>query len=170
MKRIGEILIENGSITATQLEDALKYQKKTPGKLVGKILIELGYVTEEEIVIALATQFNVPYLPLANFAFNEANSKLMPRELIEKYMCVPLERIGDMMTIAMSDPTNEDAVRAMEIATKSKIQPFVAMASEIAKVLEQHFHIDVSSMKRGDENSNTPVHSAPNHSKTVQKP
>ena len=161
MKRIGEILIENGSITAIQLDDALRYQKKTPGKLIGKILIELGYVTEEEIVIALASQFNVPYLPLANFTFNESNTKLIPRELIEKYLCVPLERIGNLLTIAMSDPTNEDAIRTIESATKAKVQPFVATSSEIAKVLDQHFHIDLS--------LSAPVHAASNQSKTIHK-
>ena len=156
MKRIGEILIENGSITATQLDDALQYQKKTPGKLIGKILIELGYVTEEEIVIALATQFNVAYLPLVNFVFNEGHEKLIPKELIPKYLCVPLERVGNLMMIAMSDPTNEEAIKSIETATKTKVQPFVSTSTEIAKVLEQHFHLDVSSLQ--------------SQPKTVQKP
>lgn len=145
MKRIGEILIENGSINVAQLEGALRVQKKTPGKLIGKILIELSYVTEEEMVIALATQFNVPYLPLANFSFSEANEKLIPKELIVKYLCVPLERTGDLLTIVMSDPTNEEAIRTIESMTKAKVQTFVSTVSEITKVLEQHFHMDVNS-------------------------
>lgn len=147
MKRIGEILIENGSITAAQFDGALQYQKKTPGKLIGKILIELGYVTEEEIVIALATQFNVAYLPLANFAFNEGHEKLIPKELIAKYLCVPLEKTGNLMTVAMSDPTNEEAIKAIETATETKVQLFVSTSTEIAKVLERHFHIDASSLR-----------------------
>lgn len=154
MKRIGEILIENGSINATQLEAALEFQKKSPGKLIGKILIELGYVTEEDIVIALSTQFNIPYLSLANFTFNEPADKLISQELIAKYLCVPLERNGNLLTIVMSDPTNEEAIHAIEAATKAKVQAFVATPTEITKVLEQHFHIDV-------------VHHQP---KIVQKP
>lgn len=167
MKRIGEILIENGSINATQLEDALQFQKKTPGKLLGKILIELGYVTEEEIVIALSTQFNVPYLSLANFAFTDSHHQLIPKELIVKYLCVPLERNGNLLTIVMSDPTNEEAIRTIETATKAKIQTFVATSSEIMKVLEQHFHIDISSAKRSDEHMIASALSNP--PKTVQK-
>ena len=171
MKRIGEILIENGSITAAQLEAALQFQKKAPGKLIGKILIELGYLTEEEIVIALSTQFNVPYLPLANFAFNESNEKLIPKELIVKYLCVPLERIGNLLTVVMSDPTNEEAIRAIEASTKAKVQTFVATSSEIMKVLEQYFHIDASSVKRGSENMTPSIRNAShNQPKTVQKP
>ncbi len=145
MKRIGEILIENGSINATQLEAALLFQKKSPGKLIGKILIDLGYVTEEEIVIALSTQFNVPYLSLGNFTFTEQRAdKMIPQALIAKYLCIPLERNGNLLTIVMSDPTNEEAIRAIEEATKAKVQVFVSTPTEIAKVLERIYHIDVN--------------------------
>ena len=145
MKRIGEILIENGSINAPQLEAALQFQKKSPGKLIGKILIDLGYVTEEEIVIALSTQFNVPYLSLGNFTFSEQTAdKFVPKELIAKYLCIPLERNGNLLTIVMSDPTNEEAIRAIEVATKAKVQVFVSTPTEITKVLEKIYHIDVN--------------------------
>ena len=63
-KRIGEILIENGTITQEQLQKGLEFQKTIPGKLLGKILIEMGFVTEEDIVVALAAQLNIPYLPI----------------------------------------------------------------------------------------------------------
>ena len=145
MKRIGEILIENGSINATQLDAALKFQKTSPGKLIGKILIDLGYVTEEEIVIALSTQFNVPYLSLGNFIFNEqVSEKIIPPELVAQYLCIPLERNGNLITIVMSDPTQEGAIHAIEEATKAKVQVFVSTPTEIAKVLERIYHIDVN--------------------------
>lgn len=144
-KRIGEILIEYGAITRDQLEKALTEQKKQSGKLLGKVLIDMGFVTEEDIVVALATQFNVPYLPIGNVVLNENNDKLIPKELIQKYLCIPLERIGNLLTVVMADPTNESAIREIEEVTKSKVQAFVASSSEIAAVLRQHFHLDVLS-------------------------
>lgn len=161
-KRIGEILIENGSINQDQLKKALELQKELPGKLLGKILVEMGSVTEEEIVIALATQFNVPYLPIANFVFNEASEKLIPKDIIQKYLCIPLEKIGNLLTVVMADPTNEQAIREIEEGTKSKVQAFVASTSEINAALQQHFHIDVyASPKLGEGRSqgsmNTPT-------------
>ena len=146
MKRIGEILIENGTLTQAQLDKALEDQEKAPGKLLGKILIDLGFVTEEDIVVALATQFNVPYLPLGNFTFNETLADLFPKELIQKYLCVPLERIGNLLTVVMADPTNEDAIREIEAATNYKVQAFVATATEITTAIQQQFHLSVSSI------------------------
>ena len=146
MKKIGEILIENGSLTRDQLNVALKQQKKEPNKLLGQVLIELGYITEDDIVVALAIQFNIPYLPISNFTLNEAVETLISKELIQKYMCVPLERIGNLITVVMADPTNEQAIREIEAATKCKVQAFVATATEIKSVIEQHFHINVSAI------------------------
>ena len=145
MKKIGEILVENGSLTQEQLRSALEQQKQEQGKLLGKILIQNGWVTEEEIVVALATQFNVPYLPLANFDFSKSANSIIPKELIQKYMCVPLERVGNLLTVVMADPTNEQAIKEIESAAKCRVQICVATATEIAAVLQQHFHISLSS-------------------------
>jgi len=147
-KRIGEILIENGSITSEQRKQALEQQKKEAGKLLGQILFEMGFVTEEDIVVALATQFNVPYLPIANFTLNEELDGLIPKQLIEKYICIPLVRIGNLLTVVIADPTNEDAIREIEVATKCKIQTFVATTSEIAAIIQQHFNIIVSAVPK----------------------
>lgn len=146
MKKIGEILVENGTLTQEQLQKALEQQKQEPGKLLGRILIQNGWVTEDDIVVALATQFNVPYLPLANFDFSKSTNGIIPKELIQKYMCVPLERVGNLLPLVMADPTNEQAISEIESVTKCRVQIFVATATEIVAVLQQHFHINFPSM------------------------
>lgn len=151
MKRIGEILIEHGSLTQDQLKHALARQKDEPGKLLGKVLIEMGFVTETDIAVALTTQFNVPYLSLGNFALNESASKLVPKELIQKYHFVPLTKMGDLINVVMADPTNEQAIREIEVATKCKVQVFVATATEISTALQRYFHINVPSVPQNGE-------------------
>jgi type IV pilus assembly protein PilB len=143
MKRIGEILIEHGSITHDQLKQALERQKSEPSKLLGAILIAMGFVSEEDIVVALATQFNVPYLPVGNFTLNETTTKLIPQELIQKFLCIPLDRIGNLLTVVMADPTNEDAIREIESAANCKVQAFVATATEIAAVIRENLKISL---------------------------
>jgi type IV pilus assembly protein PilB len=161
MKRLGEILIEHGSINQKQLMDALEQQKATKGKLIGEILIELGYVTEEDIVVALATQFNVPYLPIGNFTLNPEVEQMISRELIEKYLCIPLDRIGNLLTVVMADPTNETGIKEIESVTKCKIQAFVASVSEIVGAIEEHFNIKIkSSQKPGEQISKVSFRSA----------
>ena len=59
-RRIGEILIEDGLLSKTQLEEALAHQKEKGG-LIGKILVEKNFVDEETLIGALGKQFKVPY-------------------------------------------------------------------------------------------------------------
>ena len=151
MKRIGEILIEHGTLTQKQLEAALKEQKQQPDRLLGELLIELGYVTEEDIVAALATQFNIPYLPIANFTIDESVTGLISRELVEKYICVPLDRIGNFLTVVMADPTNERAVSDIEAITKCKVQVFVATTTEIVAAIEKYYKIQVAPGSKPDQ-------------------
>jgi type IV pilus assembly protein PilB len=143
MKKIGEILIDHGTLTQKQLIEALERQKKEPGRLIGELLIEMGYVTEEDIVVALATQYHIPYLPIANFTLDELIAKSIPKELIQKYLCVPLDRIGNLLTVVMADPTNENSIAEIETATGCKVQTFVATATEIANVVRQYYGLDV---------------------------
>ncbi|OGW76743.1 MAG: hypothetical protein A3J52_00220 [Omnitrophica bacterium RIFCSPHIGHO2_02_FULL_49_9] len=145
MKKIGEILIEHGCITSEQLEQALKEQKKTPDRLIGQILINLGFVTEEDIVVALATQFNIPYLPVANVSLAEQETKLIPPELVKKYICIPIDRVGHLLTVVMADPTDEEAIKELETVTKCKVHTFVSTVSEIISAIEKHLHIKMNS-------------------------
>lgn len=141
MKKLGEILIEHGCLTQTQLDHALAQQQKTPGKLIGEILIEAGFVSEEDIVVALATQFNVPYLPIGNFTLNENADQWLSPELMQKYRCVPLDRIGNLLTLVMADPADEAAIGEIERLTNCKVQVFVASPTEIMNTIEQNFNV-----------------------------
>ena len=123
MKRIGEILIENGSVTQEQLTKALEQQKKEPGKLLGKILIEMGFVTEEEIVVALATQFNVPYLPIGNFDLTKTANGLLPKELSQLKETVEFV-LGEALATQQKLNNTYEALSELEAAvTSGKVIP-----------------------------------------------
>lgn len=62
-KRLGEILVETGSITHTQLEHALNEQKSS-GRRLGETLVALGYLTERQILKTLENQLSIKYITL----------------------------------------------------------------------------------------------------------
>ena len=137
-KRIGEVLLERGVITAKELEQALSFQKEKSG-LMGQVLIELGFVTEEEIALALTAQYGFPYLPLDNYEIDGGLTSLIPEETARQYCLIPVDRIGNALTLAMADPSNLQAVEAVEIMTKCVVQTFVSTPSDIFKAIEKHY-------------------------------
>jgi len=164
MKKLGEILIEHGALTSEQLKKALEKQNNQPGQRIGEILIEMGMITEDDIVVALATQFNMPYLPVENYSVNEAVQGLLPEKMIRACLCAPLDKVGDLLTIVMADPTNVEGIKEIEKESKCQVQTFVSKRSEIKKVLKSQFGIDIDSNsdKKGSQSSSDKKSNAKN--------
>ena len=137
-KRIGEVLLERGVITAKELEKAVAYQKEHGG-LMGQVLIQIGVVTEEEIALALTAQYGFPYLPLDNYEIDGGLTALIPEETARQFCLIPVDRIGNALTLAMADPSNLQAVEAVELMTKCVVQTFVSTPSDILKAIEKHY-------------------------------
>lgn len=137
-KRVGELLRERGIITAAQLEQALALQPQKGG-LLGQIIVELGYATEEDIAQAITTQYGLPFLPLKNYSIDPEIVRLVPENVARQYCLIPVDRIGDTLTIAMADPFNRGAVEDLELLHRCSIQIFVATLSEILDAITRHY-------------------------------
>ena len=136
--RIGELLIKENLITAEQLESALKHQRQHGGRL-GSILISLGYVQDDDITSLLSKQYCVPSINLAYFEIDAAVIKLIPVETAQKYMVVPLSRVGNTLTIATVDPTNVFAMDDIKFRTGFNVEPVVASEASILEALEKYY-------------------------------
>ena len=137
-KHLGELLLERGIIDAAQLEKALKLQKEKGG-LIGQILVMLGYSTEEEIAQALTVQYGFPYLPLDFYEINPEAIKLIPDNVARQYNLISIDKIGDLLTIAMSNPLNAQAVEDIELLTKCKVQVFVSTMTDINNAIKKYY-------------------------------
>ncbi len=135
-KRIGELLFERGLISQQQLEKALAQQKEVGG-LLGQVLVRLGFVTEEEIALALTAQYGFPYLPLENYEIDNGITAIIPEEIARQYCLVPIDRIGNALTLAMADPSNVQAIEDVELLTKCVVQTFVSTPSDITKAIDR---------------------------------
>ncbi len=138
-KRLGKLLVEKKVITNSQLEEALKKQRINGGFL-GQILFKLGYATEEEIVSCLATQYGIPYLPLENYEIESSVVKLIPEEIARHHYLIPIDKIGNILTVAMADPLSEVAIKAVEEQTQLKMERFVSTGTEIDMAINQYYN------------------------------
>ncbi len=137
-KRLGEVLLERGVITKKMLDQALIYQKGHGG-LLGQILIQLGSVSEEEIALALTAQYGFPYLPLENYEIDGGLTALIPEQVARQYCLIPIDRIGNALTLAMADPSNVQAIEDIEILTKCVVQTFVSTPSDVNRAIEKYY-------------------------------
>ena len=136
--RIGQILINSGDITEEQLDDVLIKQKTTNGgKRVADILIEDGIVTEQQVCKALEKQLFIPYIDLDSVSIAEELGGIIPEDLAQQHMVVPIEQEGRFLTVAIADPLNYQGLKDISIATKMKIKPVIGEPTKITGKLRE---------------------------------
>src|SRR5262247_4291964 len=102
--RLGEILVEFGAITESQLEHALAQQASLKMPL-GKILLKLNYVTDETVRQALAKQLNIPYIDLEKVTLDRRLARVINKSYARRHSLLPIAQVGRTLTVAMDDPT-----------------------------------------------------------------
>ena len=137
-KQLGELLMERGVITQEQLERALVV-KQEKGGLIGEIIVELGFAKEEDIAQTLTAQYGFPYLPLNNYDINQEIVNIVPARVSKQYMLIPIDRIGNNLTLAMSNPLNIQAIEDVELLSGCSVQTFVSTSSDIKKAIAKYY-------------------------------
>ncbi len=139
-RRLGDLLIEAGLISETQLKAALNEQRKWGGRL-GRTVVELGFVTETAIGLVLARQLELPSVDLDTMPLDQAAPTWLRLDLCERYGVFPLaiNPAARAISIATSDPTNVEHLQALEFATNLKVMPTVATASAIERAIRKYY-------------------------------
>ena len=135
---IGEILKKRKRITPAQLEHALEVQRKENG-FVGEILVKLGYLDERDIVVALVVQCGLPYIAINKYDIDPQILAMIPKEIALREKVIPLERIGDILSLVMANPLNDAQKNQLETLTKCRIAVFIATKSEIEQALVKFY-------------------------------
>jgi type IV pilus assembly protein PilB len=137
-KPLGQILMERGVINNAQLQEAVDAQKREGG-LIGEVIVGLGFAKEEDIAYCLSLQFGYPYLPLYNYEISGEVTGVIPKNVCLHYCLVPIDKIGNTLTIAMSNPLNTQAIEDLEEIIHCDIQIFVSTPSDIRKSVERFY-------------------------------
>ncbi|RKY33119.1 MAG: hypothetical protein DRP74_01025, partial [Candidatus Omnitrophota bacterium] len=137
-EKIGEILLANNYITQDILDKARRYQKEYGGNLT-QFLLAYGYIDEYQLAQCLCTQFAVPYLPLSSYKIPAEVIKLVPVDIAEKYWLIPVDKVGNLLTIVMADPLDSKAIKEVEEITGCTAQPFLGILSEIIDAFEAYY-------------------------------
>lgn len=137
-KPLGELLLERGIINQSQLDQSLNFQREKGG-LIGEILVDLGFVKEDDIAQSLTAQYGFPYLPLGNYDVDAEITGIIPGRVARQYLLVPIDKIGNNLTLAMSNPLNIQAIEDVELLSGCSVQTFVSTSSDIKRAIEKYY-------------------------------
>ena len=105
MKRLGDILIESGFLTAAELAEALSVQKES-GKRLGEVITEMGLMTEFDILRAVSSQYNYPIIDLSSIDVDPKATALLDEKYCTENTLIPIGFDEDNLVVAIDDPLN----------------------------------------------------------------
>ena len=135
---MGELLLREGLLTADQLKRALDEQRRHGGRL-GYHLIRLGYVDVQRLSQFLKDSMGLIPYDLAQWVRDPSITDLIPSNLAQFYQVVPVERKGNVLTVAIADLDNPSIIPALEEFTGLRVDPVVCPRETVIRALE-HFY------------------------------
>ena len=90
-ERIADALVEDGLLSARQVEELLEQQKKEGTRLL-KLILDKAYVSEQDMTVSIGRVLNTPPINLARIAIPMEVADLLPRELAHSHKVVPVTR------------------------------------------------------------------------------
>src|SRR6218665_1007645 len=136
--RLGELLVRENLISVQQLRKAQEEQQKT-GTRIGTALIKTGAIEESKLTDFLSKQYGVPAINLKDFDIDAEIIKLVPKEVADKHLVIPVNRAGRSLIVAMCDPSNIYAVDDLKFLTGYNVEPVVASEISIREAIERYY-------------------------------
>ncbi|MBP7216653.1 MAG: Flp pilus assembly complex ATPase component TadA [Candidatus Omnitrophica bacterium] len=140
-ENILEVLLKSKRLTKESLDEALEIQREKQVPL-RKILVEQNLISEEELLTLLSKQLYIPTIHLTKYKFDSEIIKLIPEYLARQYTLIPLSRIGNTLTIAISDPLNIFALDDLKTLTGFNIDTVLSPQEEITRAISAHYRPD----------------------------
>nr|MBP7617119.1 type II secretion system protein GspE [Geothrix sp.] len=174
VSKLGEMLVKAQLITDTQLDEVMKIQRREGGKL-GSIVVRSGFCSDQDIVSFLGMQYGVPAADLEQWPPIDASViALIPKDLAQRHKVLPLQRTGNVLTLAMSDPTDIFAMDDVRFHTGYNVDPVVSSEMGLARAVEKYYggnsaiRLADGTKARSTHSGSGPVGSGPATTDTAQ--
>ena len=139
--RLVSIFIEKKLLKEGDLEKALTVQKEKGGSL-SDILVDLGLISKNDLMSTLSRELGIPPINLSRYKIDPSVLKLIPKKTARFYKLIPVSKMGNTLTVAISDPLNVFAIDDIKALTGFKIIPIVTTEKDIREAIGQYYEED----------------------------
>jgi len=149
MKRLGDILIDSGFLTAAELAEALSTQQGTDKRL-GEVIVEMGLLSELDILRAVSTQYDIPIIDLQNVDIDPEATKIVTEQYCEENLFVPIGFEDGKLVIALYDPLNILVTDDLRFRTGNEVVAMLAPKNSIIEAIKKNFGKEVAQKAAAD--------------------
>jgi len=137
--RVGDLLVQRGTVTENQRDECLLLQKSSPGERLGQIFIRKGYAKEEDVMAALAEGYGLEFVRVTQMKIPERVVKMLPADFCRRQKVLPIDVDEDhsTVTVATADPANVFLLDDLRRRLNCRVRLAVTTATEINKVVDE---------------------------------
>ncbi len=147
-KRLGEILIGMGHVTAEKIEDALIHARRTGVKL-GEALVDLNMVEEEQVAKALCRQNKLPYVDLSKVKLKADVIDLIDSRVAEEYDIVPVKKQGKQIFVAIRDPNQVYQADGLQFVLNAEVKFALTTSTALTNAKARYYGVGEKVAARG---------------------
>ncbi|MGE0142543.1 MAG: hypothetical protein AB7I19_04710 [Planctomycetota bacterium] len=132
--RLAEVLTQRGLVPNETITDAL-YSQDRYGESFSEVLVSSGQINEWDLAKVVVEVFGIPFMMASSYDITKEAQSAIPKELLFRHMVVPLDRLGNVVTVTMPILTPFDVLGKIGRESGCEIYPFVGLIGENRKVL-----------------------------------
>lgn len=136
--RIGELLLREKLVSPAQIQKVQESARRN-NKSMAHELVKQGVIKESDLTSMLSRMHGVPSIELDKYEVPEEVIKHIPKHVAERHLCVPINRSGSTLVVAMADPSNIFAIDELKFMTNYNIEVVVASESAIENAIVKYY-------------------------------
>src|SRR5215467_5691165 len=156
--RLLELLVKENLLTSDAAQKATAEQRRTNERL-GTVLRRLGFLSDEDLLDFLSRKYGIPVINLQRVEVTEEIIRLVKKEIVQKYQVFPVRKVGNTLTLALSDPTVVLAIDDVQFATGLHVIPVLAAESAIRAAIDHNYSSGVEDIKKLIDQESTGIDS-----------
>jgi type IV pilus assembly protein PilB len=142
-KQTYELLVERKIITKDELDNLFEEGRRSK-QSIEHLLVEKGLLNEKDLAQFLGAVLNIPFVDLNNYILDSSVLNTIPEKAARKYVMVPLFKVKDKLTVAISDPWDILALDEAKMLSGCIVQPVLSTSTDIIQVIEQYYSVSDS--------------------------
>ena len=133
-------LVRDGIVTYETLEKAEELANVQHVN-IGQALINSGILSEDTLLKFLETKLHIPYVNLEDYTPDPKCFKYISFPDARRYKIIPLFKIEEILTVAMSDPLDLFAIDKIIETAECSIEPVISSEASILKKIDEYYNV-----------------------------
>ncbi|MHC4393179.1 MAG: GspE/PulE family protein [Planctomycetota bacterium] len=137
-KRLKNILVKRGCLTSREADDAMQLATQE-GQSLTQVVVDRFSLGERDVIAAVAQEMNMPPIDVTRIRFEPEVLECIPQDLAKFYGVLPVSKIGDILTLAVSNPFDILRLDDIRIVTGCNIRPVVSTELSIYEAIAKAY-------------------------------